>query len=112
MKKLIKLELLIMIPALLIFFTVLGILVFVEMKLWLEILLGILSFALILFATFYVLRLEQKTGYYECRYCKHHYIPTYKQVSLAPHMGWARNMRCPKCDKIGWQRKFFEENKK
>lgn len=60
------------------------------------------------FAGFFVtLRIEQIAGYYECKECGHRYIPTFKAVNLAMHMGRTRYMRCPKCNKKSWQKKVL-----
>ena len=53
------------------------------------------------------LRIEQVAGYYECQHCKHKYVPTYKAVNLAMHMGRTRYMRCPACSKKSWQKKVL-----
>ena len=56
----------------------------------------------------FCLYLEQKTGYYVCKKCKHKYIPTYMQVLLAPHVGWTRYMKCPHCKKLSWNKKVLK----
>ena len=55
------------------------------------------------------LRLEQVAGYYECKLCQHRYVPTYKAVNMAPHMGRTRYMRCPQCQKKSWQKKIISK---
>ena len=54
-----------------------------------------------------LLRVEQIAGYYECGKCHNKYIPTYKSVNLAPHLGRTRYMKCPKCGKKSWNRKVL-----
>ena len=49
--------------------------------------------------------IETKVGYYECAYCKHKYVPTYKQVVCSMHMGRTRYMKCPNCHRKSWQKK-------
>lgn len=56
------------------------------------------------------LRIEQVAGYYECKACGHRYVPTYKAVNLAPHMGRTRHMRCPKCGEKSWQKKVLTKD--
>ena len=56
------------------------------------------------------LRIEQVAGYYECRHCGHRYVPTYKAVNFAPHMGRTRHMRCPECGRKSWQKKVISKN--
>ena len=51
------------------------------------------------------LKLEQVAGFYECQKCGHRYVPTYKAVNLAMHMGRTRYMQCPKCGEKSWQQK-------
>ena len=55
----------------------------------------------------YTVKIEQVAGYYACKECGHRYVPTYKAVNLAPHMGRTRYMRCPACGKKSWQKKVL-----
>ena len=57
----------------------------------------------------FALRIEQTAGYYECKHCSHKYVPTYKAVVSAPHMGSTRYMRCPECKKKSWQKKVISK---
>ena len=57
----------------------------------------------------FTLRIEQIAGYYECKHCKHRYVPTYKAVNLAPHIGRTRYMKCPECNKKSWQKKVISK---
>lgn len=59
---------------------------------------------------FFALKIEQIAGYYECRECGHRYVPTFKAVNLAPHMGRTRKMKCPKCGKKSWQKKVLSKD--
>ena len=61
---------------------------------------GIIGFC---FAT----KIEQVAGYYECKHCKHRYVPTYKAVNMAMHINRTRYMRCPECGKQSWQKKVL-----
>lgn len=58
---------------------------------------------------FFALKLEQVAGYYECKHCHHRYVPTFKAINSAPHMGRTRYMKCPKCHKKSWQKKVVEK---
>ena len=80
---------------------------FVQMETWTRILLIVLGFVLFLAGCFYALRMEQVAGYYQCKECGHRYVPTYKAVNLAPHMGRTRKMKCPQCGKKSWQKKVL-----
>ncbi len=55
------------------------------------------------------LRIEQIAGYYECKECKHRYVPTYLALNLAPHIGRTRYMKCPECGKKSWQKKVISK---
>ena len=59
-----------------------------------------------------LLKIEQIAGDYECNKCHHRYIPTYKSVILAPHLGRTRYMKCPKCNKKSWNKKVLSRGNK
>ena len=106
-KRLLALEVFIGITATVVLFALIFIAAFVEMEVWLRVSLIVLGFILFLAGCFYAVRIEQVAGYYACRECGHRYIPTYKAVNLAMHMGRTRYMRCPKCGKKSWQKKVL-----
>ena len=56
---------------------------------------------------FFAVKIEQVAGYYECKHCKHRYVPTYWDVTRAQHMGRTRRMQCPNCGKRSWQKKVI-----
>ncbi|SDB31609.1 helix-turn-helix domain-containing protein [Eubacterium oxidoreducens] len=80
---------------------------FIEMPVWLRIVLIVFGLVLIFTATFIAVGIEQKAGYYECQNCHHRYVPTYWQTNLAMHMGRTRYMKCPECGKRSWQKKVL-----
>ena len=82
---------------------------YAQMPNWLRI--GLIAFAFVLLFTvaFIAVGIEQKAGYYECRYCHHRYMPTYRQTNLAMHIGRTRYMKCPECGKWSWQKKFLSK---
>ena len=57
----------------------------------------------------FAMKIEQIAGYYECKECGHRYVPTFKAVNLAPHMGRTRKMKCPACGKKSWQKKVISK---
>ena len=65
----------------------------------------------LLLATPFALKIEQTAGYYECQKCNNRYIPTYKSVFEAMHMGRTRYMKCPKCEKYSWNKKVISGGK-
>ena len=83
---------------------------FVEMEEWLRILLILIGLAPIVIATPFMLKIEQTAGYYECKHCKHRYVPEYNSVFWAPHMGRTRHMKCPNCHKKSWQKKVLSKD--
>ena len=58
----------------------------------------------------YCTKIEQIAGYYECAKCHHYYVPTFKAVNLAPHMGRTRYMKCPECGEKSWQKKRIKKD--
>ena len=60
-----------------------------------------------LIAVPFLIKIEQKAGYYKCAECGHRYVPTFKSVFMAPHMGRTRKMTCPNCGKKSWQKKVL-----
>lgn len=60
-----------------------------------------------LIAVPFLIKIEQKAGYYKCAECGHCYVPAFKSVLCAPHMGLTRKMTCPKCGKKSWQKKVL-----
>ena len=109
-KRLAAAEVFIGITATIVLFALVFVAAFVQMETWLKIALIVSGFILFLAGCFYALRLEQVAGYYVCERCKHSYVPTYKAVSMAMHMGRTRYMRCPQCGKMSWQKKVFHKD--
>ena len=66
-----------------------------------------IGFILMMIAFFFSLKIEQIAGYYQCADCGHKYVPTFKAVFLAMHMGRTRHLRCPKCGEKSWQKKVL-----
>ena len=109
-KRLAAAEVFIGITATIVLFALVFVAAFVQMETWLKIALIVSGFILFLAGCFYALRLEQAAGYYMCKHCKHSYVPTYKAISMAMHMGRTRYMRCPQCGKKSWQKKVFHKD--
>ena len=59
---------------------------------------------------FFALRIEQVAGYYECKHCGHKYVPSYKAMCRAMHMGRTRYLKCPHCQKRSWQKKVISKD--
>ena len=109
-KRLLSVEVFIGITATIALFALIFVATFIQMETWLKISLIVFGFILFLAGCFYALRIEQVAGYYECKHCKHRYVPTYKAVNMAMHMGRTRYMRCPQCGKKSWQKKVLSKD--
>ena len=110
-KRLLAVEVFIGITATVVLFATIFVAAFVQMEDWLRITLIAFGFVLFLAGCFYAVRIEQVAGFYECKACGHRYVPTYKAVNLAPHMGRTRHMRCPQCNRKTWQKKVLSKEK-
>ena len=83
----------------------------VPMEEWLRITLILIGLVPLLIATPFMLKIEQTAGYYECKECGYRYVPTFKAVFLAQHMGRTRKLKCPECGKKSWQKKVISKDK-
>ena len=109
-RKLLSLEVVIGIFSVVILFGFIFSAAYIQMQAWLRACMIILGFAISLVGFGFALRIEQVAGYYECKECGHRYVPTYKVVNMAPHLGRTRKMRCPNCNKKSWQKKVISKN--
>ena len=108
-KRLLSVEVFIGITATVVLFALVLLSSFVQMSNGLRISLMVLGFILFFAGCFYALRIEQVAGYYACKECGHRYVPTYKAVNMAAHIGRTRYMRCPQCGKKSWQKKVLSK---
>ena len=109
-KRLLRLEIVLGIIAILPLIAAVVIATIVPMEEWKGGLLVGLSLLPLLIATPFALKIEQKAGYYECSRCGHRHIPRYTNVFWAMHINRTRYMRCPKCRKISWQKKVLSKD--
>lgn len=91
------------------FITLIFVVSYIEMELWLKILLITLGIFIFVFGMHNSLKIEQTAGYYKCSNCNHKYVPTYNSVFLSMHFGRTRYMKCPKCNKRSWQKKVVSK---
>ena len=108
-KKMLQLEWVIGYMSSLTFLTLVFVASYVEMADWLKIILivfGAISFAV---GMGHGIRIEQTAGYYECAKCHHKYVPEYKSVFWAMHMGRTRYMKCPQCGQKSWNKKVLSK---
>lgn len=106
-KRLLKLEIILGIVAVLPLIAAAVIAGIVPMDEWKGGLLVGLSLLPLLIATPFALKIEQKAGYYACKECGHRYVPKYTNVFFAMHINRTRFMRCPACGKRSWQKKVL-----
>ena len=109
-KRLLNIEIVLMVISLTFFISTIAVAAFVEMPLWAKILIGVGGFIQLLAATLISFRIEQKAGYYECALCHHKYVPTFKQATFAMHRGRTKYMKCPCCGKKSWNKKVISNN--
>ena len=83
---------------------------YVEMAEWLRIVLVVIGLVPLIIFTPFAILIEQRAGYYECAKCHHKYVPSYKSVFLASHMGRTRRMKCPKCHEKSWHKKVISKD--
>jgi DNA-directed RNA polymerase subunit RPC12/RpoP len=112
-KKLLTMEIVIGLTSSLFFFAMIAVgIIFMKLEkpLWaffLPVGLGLIQFIVCMA---FALRIEQVAGYYVCGKCGHKYVPTYRSVNLAMHMGRTRYMKCPECGKRSWQKKVLNKD--
>ncbi len=106
-KRLLKLEIVLGIIAVLPLIAAVVIASIVPMEEWKGGLLVGLSLLPLLIATPFALKIEQKAGYYVCKNCGHRYVPKYSNVFMAMHIGRTRYMKCPECSKNSWHKKVL-----
>ena len=82
---------------------------YANLPLWAMIVMIVLAVIIFFTGVFFALRIEQKAGYYECKECDYKYVPTYKAVMMAPHMGRSRYMTCPHCGKKSYHKKVISK---
>ena len=110
-RRLLKMEIIMGIATIIPFLAVCVFVSIYPLKEWVAVLTVLLSLVPFLIAAPFMMRIEQKAGYYECRECGHRYIPRYTSVFFAMHVNRPRYMRCPKCGKRSWQKKVIERDK-
>lgn len=106
-KQLLALEYVIGFTASITFLILIFVTSYIEMEFWIRILLIVYGIVIFAFGVGSAVKIEQTAGYYECSKCNYKYVPTFKSVFWAQHMGRTRKMKCPKCGKKSWQKKVL-----
>lgn len=109
-KRLLFIEILVGVLCIAVMLALTAIASFCPMEEWLRTTLILIGLFPILIACPFMLKIEQTAGYYECKVCKHRYVPTYKSVFIAPHINRTRYMKCPECGKKSWQKKVLNKD--
>lgn len=68
------------------------------------------STILFFLSAFISLYIETKTVYYKCNNCDYLFIPSFKSVFLAGHIGYTRKLKCPSCKCKCWDKKVYSKN--
>ncbi|MBO5726567.1 MAG: helix-turn-helix domain-containing protein [Clostridia bacterium] len=108
-RQLLKLEVVIGILSCIVLFVPVLLGALLPMEEWQRIIVVFSGFIPAIIGFCYATKIEQTAGYYQCKECGHKYVPTFKAVLNAAHMGRTRYMRCPKCNKKSWQKKVIEK---
>ncbi|MBQ7668924.1 MAG: hypothetical protein IJS47_06320 [Clostridia bacterium] len=106
-KKLLSYEWVIGYIALASFLVIMFLVAFVIEDEYLQLGIGITAFVIFMIACAYAVKIETEAGYYECGNCKNRYVPKYKDVFLAMHVGRTRYLKCPECNKRSWNKKVL-----
>ena len=108
-KKLLAIEWVVGILSAIILFVPVIIAAFLPMEEWQRVLIAFLGFIPGILGFLVAVKIEQVAGYYQCKHCGNKHIPTFWQVTLAPHFGRTRYMKCPHCNKRSWQKKVISK---
>ena len=111
-KRLLNMEIVLGVSGTILFFAAILCAAFLDLQIWARIVIIVSAFILFLLMCFFLIRIEQVTGYYECKHCHHRYVPTYMQANMAMHFGRTRYMKCPNCGKKSWQKKVLSKDEK
>jgi transcriptional regulator with XRE-family HTH domain len=108
-RRLLRIEIVLGICCILPFLAAVAVANVVPMAEWVAALVVVAGLLPLLIAMPFALLIEQKAGYYECKNCKHRYVPKYSAVFFAMHAGRTRYMKCPNCNKRTWCNKVLKK---
>ena len=108
-KRLLDLQVVICVTAIVYYLAMIVLAAYLPMPYWLRLVLIVGGLVPVIVSIAFAMKIEQVAGYYECKECKHRYVPTMKAINMAPHMGRTRHMRCPECGKKSWQKKVLSK---
>ena len=108
-KHLLNLEIIIIILDLILLFSLVYLISYIEINILYRNLIICMGFIIFIIGILYCIKIEQAIGYYKCNKCNHKYVPTFISVLLAMHFGRTRYLKCPKCGKYSWNKKVIEK---
>ena len=53
--------------------------------------------------------IESHVGHHVCKNCNHEFHPDFKTLTLAPHIGTTRYLKCPQCNEKSWCKKEIDK---
>ena len=109
-KHLLNVEIVLVALAVIIIISCSSIISFVKLQTVWKVLIMAFGFILAIVCCVFSMVIETKAGFYECPHCHHRYIPTYKQSVFAMHMGRTKYLKCPHCNRHGWNKKKIDNN--
>ena len=79
----------------------------INLEIYFRVPLFVIAFIILISGVAFALKIEAEAGYYECKNCHHRYVPKFSSVFFAMHIGTTRYLKCPKCHKKTWNKKFL-----
>lgn len=64
---------------------------------------------LLVVAAFIAVNIEKNIGHHVCPKCHNKFQPELKKIIKAPHIGFTRYLKCPKCNEKSWCKKEIEK---
>lgn len=98
-KKKIVLSLLIVFMAMISAVTLVVLASYLEMQIWLRVLLIVIAVVVIVIAIGVACVLDREAGVYECKNCGERFVPKMSAYFFSPHTITRRWLKCPKCGK-------------
>ena len=78
---------------------------FLEMQVWVRIVLIVIAAAVIVSGIIVACVMEREAGVYECPCCGERFVPTMKEFVSGLHTFTKRKLKCPKCGKVSYCKK-------
>lgn len=78
---------------------------FLEMQVWVRIVLIVIAAAVMVSGIIVACVMEREAGVYECPCCGERFVPTMKEFVSGLHTFTKRKLKCPKCGKVSYCKK-------